>query len=171
MSVTVFVCYTRKDKRSLEKLKTHLRPLQYQQLIDVRYDGDITAGTEWEPEITQKWETARVILLLVSPNFIASDYCYNVEMKQALERHERGEACVIPLILRSCFWSITPLGKLQALPRDAEPIIGPGWRNQDAAFFDVAQGIYRVVTEMSSLSIMQPPVIHAQASISVKPEK
>ena len=171
MAVTVFVCYTRKDKRSLEKLKIHRKPLQHQRLIDVRYDGDISAGTEWEPEITQQLETAQVILLLVSPDFIDSEHCYNVEMKQALERHERGEARVIPLILRPCFWRITPLGKLQALPRDAEPIIGRGWRNQDAGFFDVAQGIYRVVEEMTLLSFTQPPVIPARTSMSVKPEK
>ncbi len=141
MAVNIFVCYAHKDRKSLDKLETHLKPLQHHGLIKVWQDRDISAGSEWEPEIMKQLEMAQAILLLISPEFMASKYCYGVEMKRAIEKHEREEAYVIPIILRPCLWRISPLAKLQALPRDGKPIIGPGWRNQDEAFFDVAEGI------------------------------
>src|SRR5438045_5413886 len=118
MPVEIFCCYAHKDEALLNKLKTHLTPLQREGLIDVWHDRNISAGTEWEREIGQHLNTARIILLLVSPDFIDSDYCYGVEMKRAMERHERGEARVIPVILRPVYWKKAPFGKLQALPTD-----------------------------------------------------
>src|SRR5215470_9381349 len=96
MPISIFFCYAREDEALLNKLKTHLRPLQRQSLIDVWYDRDISAGAEWEQEISEHLNTAQIILLLVSPDFMDSDYCYSIEMKRAVERHQRGEACVIP---------------------------------------------------------------------------
>src|SRR6266480_3613729 len=110
MPVTIFFCYAREDEALLNKFKTHLRPLQREGLIAVWHDRDISAGTEWEPEISKYLNTAQIILLLVSPDFMNSDYCYGIEMKQALERHERGEAKVIPIILRPVYWYGEPLG-------------------------------------------------------------
>ncbi len=151
MALKTFFCYAHKDKQLLYRLKIHLKPLQRQGLIDMCYDGDISAGTEWEPEITRYLKVAQVILLLVSPDFIASDYCYSVEMQLAIERHRQEEVCVIPIILRSSFWRLTPLVNLQALPKDAKPVIGPAWRNQDEAFFNVSEGICAAVEKILSL--------------------
>src|SRR2546425_6936853 len=95
----IFCCYAHEDEALLNKLKTHLKPLQRQGLIDIWYDRDITAGTEREREIDSHLNTAQIILLLISPDFMASDYYYSVEMKRALGRHESGEARVIPVIL------------------------------------------------------------------------
>src|SRR3954452_17283866 len=89
MPVKIFFCYAHEDEPLLNKLELHLRPLQRQGLIDVWHDRDISAGTEWEREISEQLNTAQIILLLVSPDFMASDYCYSVEMKRALERHEQ----------------------------------------------------------------------------------
>src|SRR5262249_50735632 len=99
MPITIFFCYAREDEALLNKLKALLRPLQRQSIIDVWYDRDISAGTEWEQEIDRYLNAARIILLLVSPDFMNSDYCYSIEMKRAVERHERKEARVIPVIL------------------------------------------------------------------------
>lgn len=99
---------------------------------------------DWEREITEHLNTAQIILLLVSPDFMASDYCYGVEMKKALERHERGEADIIPVILRPVYWQGAPFGSLQALPTDAKPVTGPSWHSLDKAFFNVAEGIRKV---------------------------
>lgn len=104
MPVKIFFCYAHEDEPLLNKLKTHLMPLQRKGLIDVWYDRDISAGTEWEHQIKEQLNTAQIILLLVSPDFMNSDYCYGVEMQRALERHERGEARVIPIILRPVYW-------------------------------------------------------------------
>src|SRR5690242_18483104 len=98
MAVKLFFCYAHEDEPLLNNLKTHLRPLQREGLINIWYDRDISAGTEWEEEIDRHLNEANIILLLVSPDFMDSDYCYGTEMQRALERHERGEARVIPVI-------------------------------------------------------------------------
>src|SRR6184192_1650305 len=115
MPVKIFFCYAHEDEPLLNKLKAHLRPLQRQGLIDVWYDRDISAGTNWEQQIKEQLNTAQIILLLISPDFMASDYINNVELKQALERDQRGEARVIPIILRHVQSLMAPFGKLQAL--------------------------------------------------------
>lgn len=142
-SVEVFCCYACKDRLMLLELKTHLMPLQREGLITLWADVDIQAGMEWEKEIHLHLNTAQIILLLISPDFLASEYCYNIEMQRAIERHECGEARVIPIILRRASWQKTPLGKLQALPTGANPITQ--WHDQDEAFYDVAKGIQKAV--------------------------
>src|SRR5215813_7728622 len=122
-TITLFCCYAREDEDLLEKLKRHLSSLRRQQLIEPWYDGDISAGTEWEQEIKKHLNEAHIILLLISSDFINSDYCYDVEMKHAMVRHERKEATVIPIIVRPVTWQETPignkkLGDLQALPKN-----------------------------------------------------
>lgn len=98
-------------------------------------------------EIEKHLDTADIILLLVSSDFMNSDYCYGIEMKRALERHERNEARVIPVILRPVHWQEAPFGNLQALPTDAKPVTDPLWHNLDTAFYDVTEGIRVVVDE------------------------
>jgi len=142
MSVSIFFCYAHEDEALLKQLKAHLIPLQRQGLIDVWHDRDISAGSEWEQEISQHLNAAQIILLLVSPDSMASDYCYSVEMKRALERHQRGKARVIPIILRHVYWKGI-LGTLQALPTDAKPV--KSWPDIDEAFFDITEGIRTVV--------------------------
>src|SRR5207249_3444811 len=88
----------------------------------------------------------QIILLLVSPDFMDSDYCYGIEMQRALERHERGEACVIPVIVRPVYWQGV-LGHLQALPTDAKAIMSSLWYSVDEALLDVTEGIRVVVDE------------------------
>src|SRR5258708_25887346 len=99
-SIEIFFCYARKDQQLLENLKLHLMPLQRSKLISMWYDADITPGTLWEEEIRKHLDTSELILLLVSPDSIASEYCYSTEMVRAMERHKLGEAQVIPIILR-----------------------------------------------------------------------
>jgi TIR domain-containing protein len=144
MPVKVFFCYAHEDEPLLKKLKTHLKPLQRQGLIDIWYDRDISAGTEWEREISKQLNTAQIILLLISPDFMNSDYCYSIEMKRALERHENSEARIIPVILRHVYWQGV-LGKLQALPTDGKPVTDPDWRTQDRALYNVSEGIQKVI--------------------------
>jgi hypothetical protein len=93
---------------------------------------------------------AQIILLLISSDFLASDYCYGVEMKRAIERHDLGEATVIPVILRDVDWGRSSFAQLQALPRDARPVTS--WLNIDEAFADVARGIRRIIEETSKVS-------------------
>lgn len=147
MSIKIFFCYAHEDEQLLNKLKTHLRPLQRQGLIELWHDRDISAGTEWEQEISEHLNEAQIILLLISPDFMNSDYCYSIEMQRALERHKQKAAVVVPVILRRVHWQGEPLGKLQALPTDAKPV--KGWQDQDEAFYSVAEGIRKVVEEIN----------------------
>ena len=145
--IEIFCCYAREDQHLLQELKSYLMPLQRGGLITLWADTDIHAGVAWEEGIHHHLNTAQIILLLISPDFLASDYCYSIEMKRALERHERGEAVVIPIILRPVFWQGTPFGKLQVLPTDAYPITK--WHDHDEAFFGVVNGIRQVIEEIS----------------------
>lgn len=155
VGLKIFFCYAHEDEPLLDQLQQHLKPLQRQGIIDMWYDQDINAGTEWERVINEHLNTADIILLLISPDFIDSEYCYSVEMKRALERHEQGEAHVIPIILRHVHWEIQSLYKLQALPKDALPVISSAWHSSDEAFFNVVEGILKVFAEISGQSLPQ----------------
>ncbi len=150
----IFCCYARKDQSFLNELKKHLNPLQRRGLITIWSDIDIDAGTVWEEEIKKHLNTAHIILLLISPDFMASEYCYSTEMQRALERHERKEARVIPIILRPTIWKGAPFEKLQVLPANAKPVTDRrSWLTEDEAFNNVAEGIQIVVEGMSKTSL------------------
>jgi TIR domain len=149
VAVKIFFCYAHEDEALLNKLRSYLKPLQRQGIIDMWYDRDISAGTEWEYEISKHLNEAQIILLLISPDFMYSDYCYSVEMQKALERHAQNEVTVIPIILRPIYWEGT-LGNIQALPTDARPVVDRYWHNLDEAFFDVAEGIRKVAEEYNN---------------------
>lgn len=153
-TIEVFLCYAHEDEALRQSLAKHLRPLQRQGLIDMWHGRDISAGKEWEHEIDKHLNTAQIILLLVSPDFLDSDYCYSKEMKRAMERHECGEARVIPVILRSVVWQGAPFGKLQALPTGAKPV--KKWRDIDEAFSQVVLGILKVVDEIFIHAVPTP---------------
>jgi hypothetical protein len=134
----------------------HLSMLKRQGLISTWSDREITSSSEWVGEIDFHINTAQIILLLVSADFLASDYCYDEELKRALERHEAGEAVVLPIILRPTDWTMAPFGKLQALPKDARPITL--WSDRDEAFLDIVQGIRRVGESLKTISIPSSPL-------------
>jgi O-acetyl-ADP-ribose deacetylase (regulator of RNase III) len=137
--VSVFVSYAHADEKLRKKLGEHLSVLERQGLISTWHDRKIMAGTEWEGSIDSRLDESRVILLLISSHFVASNYCYDVEMKKALERHERGDALVIPVILRPVSMSGTVFAKLQALPKDARAVTD--WPNLHSAFVDITEGV------------------------------
>jgi hypothetical protein len=144
--MTIFFCYSHNDEKYRKKLESHLSNLRRQNLIAGWHDRKIMAGSEWRDVIDEHLASSKVILLLVSSNFIDSDYCYGVEMKRALERHAAKDAHVIPIILRPCDWHNTPFGKLQALPTDGKPVTK--WNTQDDAFYNIALGIRTVVESL-----------------------
>jgi hypothetical protein len=144
-SVEVFFSYAHKDKHILERMEKHLAALIRQGAVSAWHDRMIGPGREWAGQIDERINTAKVILLLVSADFIASDYCYDIEMLRAMERHEASEAHVIPVIVRPCDWQAAPFGKLQALPEGAKPITL--WANRDAAFTSIAKEIRSLIED------------------------
>lgn len=137
--IRVFISYAHKDERFRLALEPHLKLLQRQGLIATWHDRLIKPGTEWADVIDANLEQAKIILLLVSSDFLASDYCYEIELKRALERHEKQEAVVIPVIIRDCNWKGAPFDKLQGLPKDFKAV--DLWPKRDTAWRNVANGI------------------------------
>jgi len=152
--VELFYCYSHEDEELRDELEKHLSILKRQGVIAGWHDRKIGAGKEWKGQIDAHLNSAAVILLLISSDFLASDYCYDVEMKRALERHDAGEACVILVILRAVEWKGAPFGKLQCLPTDAKPVTS--WPNRDEAFRNVAQGIRKAVEESLAAEATKP---------------
>src|SRR4051794_14317436 len=153
--ISLFYSYSHKDEKLRERLETQLSLLRRQGVIRDWHDRRIEAGTEWKQQIDRNLDTADVILLLVSADFLASDYCYDIEMTRAMERHDAGTARVIPVILRPVDWHVAPFGKLQALPRDGKPV--NTWGNRDAALMDVAEGIREVAESLADKTLNAPP--------------
>src|SRR5262249_34963914 len=117
----LFYSYAQKDVSLRDELDKHLSLLQRQGLLAPWHDREIQAGSEWKQEIDEHLNTASLILLLISPDFLASDYCYDIEMQRAMERHRQGSARVIPIILRPCDWQHSSLKALPCLPCDSKP--------------------------------------------------
>jgi hypothetical protein len=158
---SLFFSYSHADENLRDQLERHLSALRRQEIISSWHDRRIMAGTEVGSAIDSHIDTADVILLLISPDFIASDYCYVREMKRALERHEKREARVIPVILRPCDWQDLPFGKILATPTDGRPITM--WPNIDEAFLDVVKAIKRALTELGQNA---KPIVRGSAKAS-----
>jgi hypothetical protein len=141
--VDVFISYSHKDKCLCEELRTHLSMLRRQGLIRDWYDRGILAGDDWARAIDERLNTAGMILLLISANFIASDYCYEIEAKAALQRRESAQVVVVPILLRGADWKHPPLGSLEPLPKDFTPIEDRSPRS--AAFTEVVSGIRELI--------------------------
>jgi hypothetical protein len=144
--VKLFFSYAHEDEGLRVELEKHLSLLKHQGLIDGWHDRRIVAGGDWASEIDKNLDASRVILLLVSANFIHSEYCYSVEFKRALARHEAGHAHIIPVLLSAVDWESAPFGKFQALPANARPVTS--WENRNEAFANIAKGIRAAVERM-----------------------
>ncbi|KLN60799.1 hypothetical protein WH96_10010 [Kiloniella spongiae] len=140
-----FISYSHKDASVLERLHTHLAPLKRDKIIETWYDRDILAGSDLDNEISNKLNNSELFLLLISPDFLASDYCYNKEMHVALEKHQTGKARVIPIIIEPCDWLTSPLRALKALPRDGIPV--SDWINPNTAFLDITKELRSLAQE------------------------
>lgn len=148
MSFEVFISYSHKDKELRDELAKHLSNLRNQGLISDWYDGDIIPGTEWKKQIIEHLNTAQILLLLISADFMASNFCYSIEMREAIAKHEANQARVIPIILRPTDWEGSPFEKLLALPSNGRPITD--WPNHDQAFLDVIKGIRKTILDLNT---------------------
>jgi replicative DNA helicase len=145
--VKVFYSYSHSDESYRKALVTHLSILRRKGLISEWHDRKIIAGKEWASEINSNIDQSELILLLVSPDFIASDYCYGIEMERAMERHESDKSTVVPIIVRPTDWADTPFAKLQAIPTDAVPVTT--WTNEDEAWLDIEKKLKESINEIN----------------------
>ena len=149
VKVKVFFSYSHEDENLRDELAKHLKPLERQNKIEAWHDRKIDPGTDWRKELDRQLNSADIILLLVSPSFVHSDFCYCTELEQARKRHDAGEACIIPIFLRPLDLEAlegTPLQTLQGLPEPSKPITK--WDNQDEALVLVARGVRIAVSKI-----------------------
>jgi hypothetical protein len=144
----IFFSYSKHDRSSLEQLLKHLAPLRINQKIHPWNDADILPGDDWNDTIRRELAEADIIILLVSSDFLATPYIQSVEIKSAMERHGKGDARVIPVILRSCDWQDMPFGILNGLPFKGQPVTK--WSDLDDAWLAVVQGIKKIIEEFTA---------------------
>lgn len=156
MPKRIFVSYSSRDEILRKELDTHLALLKREGVVETWTFRDIEAGDDWRSSIDAQMESADIILLLVSADFIASDYCWNVEMKRALQRHREGEALVVPIMLRDCDWTSAPFAGIQALPAGAKPVAS--WRPKDKAWTNVVEALRRLATANVASSGREEPL-------------
>jgi TIR domain len=145
---SVFFSYSHADEGLRDQLEKQLSLLKRQGIIEVWHDRRIGAGQEFGKEIGRHVETDDIILLLVSSDFLDSDYCYEKEMARAMERHEAGEAIVIPVILRACDWHGALFGKINATPPDGRPVTQ--FPDRDQALLEVAKAVRQAAERLGS---------------------
>lgn len=164
---SLFFSYSHVDEGMRDQLEKHLSTLKHQGILDSWHDRRIIAGQAVGSEIDAHLEVADIVLLLISSDFLASEYCYEREMLRAIERSDTGTATVIPVILRPCDWHDTPFGKLLAAPTDGRPITK--WPNIDEAFLDVVQAIKRALSARDGISGPRPPKLSSGDSVAAAP--
>ena len=152
--LSVFFSYSHEDEQLRNQLEQQLDILKRQKIIAIWHDRRITAGEEINHAIDVNLEAADIVLLLVSPAFLSSDYCYDREMNRAMGRHALGEAVVIPVILRPCDWHGAPFGKLLATPTDGKPVTL--WADRDTALLEVVKAIRAAAAKLTPAAV-QPP--------------
>src|SRR5258708_19146080 len=154
--IEVFCSYAPADEHFYLDLETHLSILRRQKRVALWNHRKLVGGVNWEEEVDEHLENAAVILLLVSADFLASDYCYGVEMDRALERARLKQACVVPILIRPASLKGAPFSHLMPLPRNGTPIAS--WRDRDEAFFGVAEELRAVLDSLPTTISPFPPV-------------
>lgn len=158
----IFFSYSHADEELRNELEKHLSILKRQGLIETWHDRQIGAGEDFANKINSNLETADIILLLVSSDFLNSDYCYDIEMTRAMERHERGEAIVIPIILRPCSWHKAQFGKILAATKDGRAITK--YPTLDDGFLEVTDAIEKAVKTLTPRRSVHNTVIPANVT-------
>ncbi|MGB3047793.1 toll/interleukin-1 receptor domain-containing protein [Dokdonella sp.] len=163
---SLFFSYSHKDEALRDRLEVHLASLKRSGAISVWHDRRITAGDPLGQRIDENLERADIILLLISPDFLASDYCHDIEMQRALERHAQGSARVIPVILKPCDWQHSPFASLLAAPTDGKPITR--WPDEDEAFLDVVRQIRAALPAPGQAAPIQAQPTATRAAIQAQ---
>ncbi|HEU5375498.1 MAG TPA: ATP-binding protein [Ktedonobacteraceae bacterium] len=144
-SAEIYLSYALNDEPLIRELEKHLLLLKRSGLIAGWYDSNARLVEKWAEEEDAHLDTASIFLLCISPDFFALDHCYSIELRRALERHAKGEALAIVVILRPTAWQDTPISHLSALPAGNKPI--SQWLDLDEAFLNVTQGIRSILAQ------------------------
>jgi internalin A len=144
--IKLFISYAHKDEELRAELEVHLKLFQRIGLIRPWHDRLILPGEKWKEAIDKNLSEADLILMLISPDFLSSDFAYEREAQVSLERHRQGKAVVVPIIVRPSLWRITPLADLQVLPQDGRPV--QEWPSRDSAWSHVAERLEAIIVSL-----------------------
>ncbi len=161
--INVFISYAHKDESFKEELEMHLKPLT-RSSIHLWTDRNIEPGQQWDDEIKGNLKHADVLLFLISPAFMASDYIHNVEIEKALERYQQNKLAVVPIVIRPSDWSALELNKFQALPKNAQPI--STWDDQDQAWLDVVKRLKPLFEKIAKKKVENPSSVNSNLGSS-----
>jgi hypothetical protein len=167
MTKKLFISYSHKDESYREALEEHLSMLKRKNTISVWHDRKILAGEEWKDQIDDNLEAADIIIFLISSSFLASNYCFDVEVKKAMEKHAAGTARIISVIVRPCDWHECEFSRFQAVPKGALPI--SKWTNEDSAWLDAVTGLKRHINEFTPSS-QNNNIVEIQKKIQLSTE-
>jgi hypothetical protein len=151
--IKVFLSYAHEDETLQKEFSKGLGALKREGIIAVWWDGEIQPGNNWNEDIARELDAADLIVLLVSSAFLDSTFCYDKEMRRAVERHDVGTARVVPIIVSDCYWQPAPFAKLQGLPKGMKPVDdGIRTKRQRASVWtEVAKGIHQATKACAAL--------------------
>lgn len=162
MAKKIFISYSHVDSRWLDRLHKHLAQLRREGSIEAWYDREITAGGKLHDEIARELGEADIFIAALSPDFIASSYCYDVELQEALRREVEGGLVVVPIVFEPCDWLSTPLSNFKALPDEGKPV--SEFANENVALLAITGELRRILLKSEKPS--QRPVGEEQISAS-----
>lgn len=164
MKTNLFISYCHKDEEFKNELNVHLSSLKRRGVVSSWSDRLILPGSRWDQSIRDSMSNADIFILLISPDFVASDYCFDEEMRFALQRHQDGMALLVPVVVRHCDWGDLPISKIQALPLDAKPV--SSWDDKDEAWLSVIEGIKSLVNDFNDSKVHQENIDFGKIEIS-----
>jgi len=150
---SLFVSYSHKDEVFCDELRGALTPYERTGTLKVWDDTCVVPGQNWEDEILAKLTTADIVILLLSNDFIGSDYCFKQEMQIARERDKAGECAIVPIVVRACRYDQVELGRLQAILPNGKPIKQN--KDRDAAWLDVTKQLDKVIARLKQREPVQ----------------
>lgn len=166
MAATAFISYSHADENALQRLHKHLAMLQREQLLAAWFDREILPGASFEDEILEKLNSSDIFIALVSPDYLASTYCYEKEFKHALRLSDEGRIRIVAIILEPCDWKTSPFGNLMALPKDGKPV--SDWTNANTAYLDVVTQLRGLLARPPSPNVAQQTAPDKEVAITRK---
>lgn len=149
---SLFISYSHNDTELRKAMEIHLGALKRLGKVISWSDGQLVPGQDWNEAILRNLRSADIVLMLVSPDSLDSDYIWKVEIAEAMKRQEQGKCRVIPVLLRPCDWKEMAFSKLEVSPKDprnARPKPVSLWQDRDEAFSIVVQGIKKALRELA----------------------
>jgi hypothetical protein len=164
-TLKVFLSYAHADDALKAEFDTHSGALKHANTIAIWSDSGVSPGSRWESEIVKQLDDADIVVMLVSPAFLSSEFIQTKELPHVMDRYDSGQVIVIPIIVRECAWKSTALSVIQALPDGGSPIYGRSKARRDSAWTRVVEHIHGVAEKLAN-----EPMVAAAPDL-VEPEQ